>query len=63
MCNTRHFHVILTGKLFYGIHMVVIQGDLQGQMVNFKVKLLISKYYFQQKYEYLIVAIRLRSHF
>ena len=25
-----HFHVILTGKSFYGI-MFVIQGDLQGQ--------------------------------
>ena len=38
-CVIPHFHVILTGKSFYGI-MSVIQGDLQGQRVNFKFKCL-----------------------
>ena len=36
-CVIPHFHVILTGKSFHGI-MFVIEGDLQGQKVNFKVK-------------------------
>ena len=36
-CVIPHFHVILTGKAFYGI-MFVIQGDLQGRNVKIKVK-------------------------
>ena len=32
-----HFHVILTGQSFYEI-IFIIQGHLQSQKVNFKVK-------------------------
>ena len=38
-CVIPHFHGILTGKSFYCI-MFVIQGDLYGQRVNFKAKIL-----------------------
>ena len=38
-CVIPHFYRILTFKCFYGI-MYVIQGDLQGQKVNFKLKFL-----------------------
>ena len=40
MCNTS-FHEILTGKSIYSILLVIeghLQGYLQGQKVNFKVK-------------------------
>ena len=32
-----HFHVILTGQSIYEI-ILIIQGHLQGQKVNFRVK-------------------------
>ena len=37
MAVIPNFHGISTGKFIYGI-MFVIQGDFQGQKVNFKIK-------------------------
>ena len=42
-CVIPHFHVILTGRSFYGI-MFVIQGDLRVQKVNLKFKCLSIAY-------------------
>ena len=43
-----YFHGILTVKYIYGI-MCMIQGEIQGQKVNFKVKFLKKKYFRQIK--------------
>ena len=53
-CVIPHLHVILTGKSFYVI-MFVIQGDFQGQRVNFKVKFI--KIFFSTNTNIIVVAM------